>query len=69
MTLHDVGDRRRFTIVQLAGSPPAGWQVRLPGHPVQALVDGTPTLLRPDGQLALPAGTHALVVRYVTSPP
>jgi len=35
---------------------------------VQALVDGTPTPLRPDGQLAAPSGQHSLLVRYAAAP-
>jgi len=54
-------------IVRLEGTPPRGWQARLPGKPVLALVDGTPTPLRPDGQLAVPSGTHSVLVRYVTA--
>ena len=51
--------------VQLDGTPPGGWQVRVPGTPVQILVDGRLTLPRPDGQIAVPSGgSHAVVVRY-----
>jgi len=50
--------------IQLDGTPPDGWQVRVPGSPVQVMVDGRLAALRADGQIAVPSGPHAVVVRY-----
>ena len=51
--------------IQLDGTPPGGWQLRVPGTPVQVVVDSRATALQADGQIVVPTGPHAIVVRYV----
>ncbi len=50
--------------VQVDGTPPMGWRIRLPGTPVQLIVDGSPSTVSGDGTLQLPGGRHAVLVRY-----
>jgi hypothetical protein len=50
--------------VHVDGAPPMGWRIRLPGTPVQLIVDGSPSTVSADGTLQLPGGRHAVLVRY-----
>ena len=50
--------------VQLDGTPPDGWLVRVPGTPVRILVDGVVTTSRPDGQITAPPGMHTMLIQY-----
>jgi hypothetical protein len=50
--------------VELAGDPPEGWRVRLPGSPTTVLVDDTPTPVAVDHRVQVPSGMHDLLVRY-----
>jgi hypothetical protein len=54
--------------VQLDGTPPRGWLIRVPGNPVQVSLDGSLNSLRTDGQIPVPTGPHVVVVRYVAPP-
>jgi hypothetical protein len=50
--------------VQLDGAPPLGWQVHLPGRPMQVLVDGALTPIEPNADTLVPTGAHTLLVHY-----
>jgi hypothetical protein len=53
--------------VQLDGSPPAGWRVRLPGSPSSVRVDAADVPVPSDSQLRVPTGAHAVTVGYLAS--
>ncbi len=46
------------------GSPPLGWQLRLPGTPRQITVDGSPVTASTSAGLQVPSGPHAILVSY-----
>ena len=50
--------------VQLDGTPPRGWLVRVPGAPSQVLVDGAPLASVQASAIAVPPGAHRLLVHY-----
>ena len=50
--------------VTVAGGPPLGWQIRLPGTPAQVIVDGVPWTAPAATGLQLPSGPHAIRISY-----
>jgi hypothetical protein len=50
--------------VQVEGSPPRGWRVRMPGSPAKVEIDGGAAPIPSDGWLELPGGPHTVRLRY-----
>jgi hypothetical protein len=50
--------------VEVAGAPPAGWSVRLPGTPGSVSIDDGPPLPAPTDPVQVGPGPHTLLVRY-----
>jgi hypothetical protein len=51
--------------IQLDGTPPMGWRIRLPGSPAQVTVDGVTSTAPIAAELQLPSGPHAIRISYL----